>query len=514
MSADASSVPPLCIRADSTAFIGTGHLMRSLAVAEAWRALGGRVTFLTHCESPQLLSRILPAADGVRTISRPHPADEDLALVMTELHRIRLEQGSVPWLVLDGYHFDSAYQRAVRSAGYRVAVVDDMAHLPVYHADVLVNQNHRSEFLPYNTEPDTLWLMGSRYVLLRSEFLRWKDWNRLIPRVARRVLVTLGGSDRKQVLPRLVEALRRARSVDLEVVVLSGVYDEPLDSAHRGAGNSDVRLRYLGHVGDMAELMAHADIALSASGSTAWELAFMGLPGLFLVTADNQWVVARGIEHAGTGTVLGTVDNVDATRIADAVAGLAADERRRRDQSAAGRRLVDGHGGLRLAKVLLMLSGAEASSVEIRQAAPGDAVQLWRLANHPSVRQNAFHQGPIPLEQHLRWYDDKLSSGASAIWVMETQGVIVGQVRYDRSDSATAEVDIAVWPAFRGKGLGTRLLVSTWNRAMAALGVRSIRAVVLARNAPSARLFRKAGFSYLGVSRIQGRECHVFEKVG
>ena len=44
----------LLVRADADARMGTGHLMRCLALAQAWQADGGQVIFLSHCESDAL----------------------------------------------------------------------------------------------------------------------------------------------------------------------------------------------------------------------------------------------------------------------------------------------------------------------------------------------------------------------------------------------------------------------------------------------------------------------------
>jgi RimJ/RimL family protein N-acetyltransferase len=128
------------------------------------------------------------------------------------------------------------------------------------------------------------------------------------------------------------------------------------------------------------------------------------------------------------------------------------------------------------------------------------------------VRANSFSSDPIPQEQHLKWCLEKLSSDATRIWIMELDGAVIGQIRYDRTDPETAEIDFTVAPAYRGQGVGTSTLVLTCRSACDELGVTRLVGVVLESNVSSARAFQKAGFRQLAAGReVQGRRCSIFE---
>src|SRR4051812_29101308 len=107
----------LLIRADASVRMGSGHLMRCLALAQAWRARGGSVTFLSHCENTRLRSRIEAAGHDFLPLEIPHPDPLDLRTTLSVLDGSGIEapQAATDWLVLDGYHFDSSYQQAVRA---------------------------------------------------------------------------------------------------------------------------------------------------------------------------------------------------------------------------------------------------------------------------------------------------------------------------------------------------------------------------------------------------------------
>jgi UDP-2,4-diacetamido-2,4,6-trideoxy-beta-L-altropyranose hydrolase len=208
-----------------------------------------------------------------------------------------VQERSVDWILLDGYHFGARYQRKV-SGGPCLLVLDDYGHAEHYYADVVLNQNlyANEDFYP-NREPHTRLLLGARYVLLRREFLKWQGWRREIPEVARKVLVTLGGSDPDNVTFQVIQALQRVKVDGLEVVVAVGgnnPNDEAIQSAIQGS-RSPIRMEK--NVTNMPELMAWAEVAVSAAGSTSWELAFMGLPSMILILAENQERAARGTGH-------------------------------------------------------------------------------------------------------------------------------------------------------------------------------------------------------------------------
>src|SRR5262245_45864155 len=185
-------IPTLLIRADAGERLGNGHVMRCLVLGQCSRERGGQVAYLGRPGSPGLGRRLRAAGVDCSVLEGVHPRPGDLEATLARLASLRRRDVVLPWLILDGYHFDPDYQRAVRQAGWPVLVVDDAMDRSHYAATVLLNQNLNAERLPYRTDPDTLRLLGVRHVLLRSQFLPWKNWERPIRETARRVLVKIG----------------------------------------------------------------------------------------------------------------------------------------------------------------------------------------------------------------------------------------------------------------------------------------------------------------------------------
>jgi len=346
--------PRLIIRADADAAMGTGHVMRCLTLAEAWRSHAGPVSFVTRCGSAPLCSRIDQAGYERIDLAEGQGAADDAGVVDDVLAKY---PGAA--VVLDGYAFDGEYQRRIKARGNALLVIDDFRHAAHYCADLVLNQNLGAEKYAYRCEPYTRLLLGPRYVLLRSEFAVWRAWQRAIPDCGRRVLITLGGSDADNETLKAVRAVGALEGIEARVVV--GAANPHLDVLRETVHDLEPRVRVVADVSTMAELMAWADVAVSAGGTTCWELAFMGLPNVILVLADNQLGIARELDAGGVSRFLGWARDLDVEALSLGVARLLDDREAREEMSSRGRALVDGAGAGRVVEALL--SVAEGSGV-------------------------------------------------------------------------------------------------------------------------------------------------------
>jgi UDP-2,4-diacetamido-2,4,6-trideoxy-beta-L-altropyranose hydrolase len=339
----------LVVRADANSIIGTGHLMRCIALAQAWQERGGHVTFLSHCQSEALQRRVIKEGFEFVFVERPHPDPADLKQVLDRLQNFRNGSG-MPWLVLDGYHFDSDYQRSIREAGSRLVVIDDYNHLSNYHADILLNQSIGAELIPYICDLKTLKLFGPKYALLRTEFLTWKNRIQKQSEDPRRVIVTLGGADPDNITLKVLRALLQTRLNGFGIDVIVGPANpniKELEFEIQCARKASVPLTnsiQLLYSINLPEIMAMADVAISAGGSTCWELCFFGKPFLVLITAENQRGIARGLDKVGSAICLGWHQDVTINQIKTNLESLLNDTQGRRELSIKGRKIVDGQG--------------------------------------------------------------------------------------------------------------------------------------------------------------------------
>jgi UDP-2,4-diacetamido-2,4,6-trideoxy-beta-L-altropyranose hydrolase len=157
------------IRADANSVIGTGHVMRCLALAQAWQDAGGTVAFACTDMPDSLLQRLWTERCEVhRFESAPASSREanDLQETLRIANVVRPQ-----WLVLDGYDFGPNYQLALRDSRWRLLFIDDDWRHERYHADILLNQNVGATAALYaSRKVGARLLLGCQYALLRRDF--------------------------------------------------------------------------------------------------------------------------------------------------------------------------------------------------------------------------------------------------------------------------------------------------------------------------------------------------------
>lgn len=341
----------LLARADAGGRMASGHLVRTLALAQAWESLGGRAVLVARCASGDAPASV--AASGIELVDAPasHPAEADAGF-LASLIRSR----GASWVSCDGYHFDAGYTGRLRREGAKVLVLDDVATAPLYDADAILNQNIRAERLTYTCAGPTAMLLGPGFALLRPEFLGRAARDRSSSQAVR-VLVTMGGSDPDNQTARVLRALDAVEAPALEVTVIVGN-----TNPHRQALDQQVRalrrhaITLVDNPPDVAAHFERADLAVSGAGSTCYELCHLGVPMILLTLADNQRGIADGLQEADAAVHAGRADAPIDAEIIAAVRLLASDAGRRVRMALAGRRLVDGKGGERVARAMLEIA--------------------------------------------------------------------------------------------------------------------------------------------------------------
>ncbi len=489
----------LLIRADASTAIGTGHVMRCLALAQAWQDAGGRAVF-AMAQSTESIRACL-AREQCDVVDSIFPAD-DLQQTISAARERNCE-----WVVVDGYQFDADYQLGLKAAGLRVLFLDDYGHSRHYAADLVLNQNISAAPAPYsNRERETRLLLGTRYATLRREFNPWSNWERKLSVDCRRLLVMMGGSDQANVTAIVIEGLRQVAIDSPEVTVLVGGSNLHFPELQSLAASSGLTLQLLRDASNIGEIMAAADVAISAAGSTCWELCLLGLPALLIDVADNQSAVARALHERGCAIHIGN-QGISAETVAQELKWLAANPELRQSLTRRSRELVDGKGA---ARVISIMRGA--STVRLRTARETDRRLLWEWANDPEVRAASFSPDPISWETHTAWFDAKLhahsSGSSSAIFVAEDdEGVPLGQIRFDLWRDGDWEVAVALCANARGKGLASELIKSGLREILEENSSTRVHAFIKSTNVASLKAFERADFRSMGVDQVRGHSA-------
>jgi len=341
------------IRADASPTIGSGHVMRCLALAEKLRERGGEVRFIIRRRASGLSGLVESKGFGVERLEGGDEnwnASEDAALTAGVIEK----NGGTEWLVADRIGIDALWEKALRPVARRILSIDDLAYTP-RECDILVNQNYLpglvekyEKIVPFGASL----LLGPKYALLRDEFAEKRKQAGTRDGSIRRILISFGGGSNDEAVLKAVEAVLALDDKNLMVDVITGHADMKTDSLRKlVADNPRVTISH--GASNMAELTAKADLVIGAFGVSTWERMCLGAPSIIAAVAGIQEPIAQALSTDGYVVYLGRVESVSAETIANAVRELMASQERMSDISHKVLELVDGRGAERVAMAMI-----------------------------------------------------------------------------------------------------------------------------------------------------------------
>ena len=342
----------ILFRADANSNIGQGHVMRMLSLADAMMAFDNRCFFV--CALDTNAQVILERGYEVHTLSTDydHMPDEipELTKIIHELH--------CKIVIVDSYNADTHYLKALKKVR-PVVYMEDIASFtrPV---DVLVNYNINASEWEYENlykyEKQPIFIIGPEYAPLRKDFANLSE--RLLKEEVRKIAVTFGGADPMHLalgfLKTLLESKQEVASKDF--IFILGAMNPDIDEIKAlASGKENIKIQV--NVRSMKQLFMECDLAVSAAGSTQYEICACQVPCVNFSMADNQVpggeeFGARGIfSYAGDARTTEDFFNV----IIDKLQSLSDDYERRVRMVMMQHHFVDGNGAKRLAEKILEL---------------------------------------------------------------------------------------------------------------------------------------------------------------
>ena len=492
-------------RVDASSEMGTGHVMRCLALAQVLQQRGDRVIFICRTLPGSLLDVI--EGRGHETVALPAPSAEVAPDELAHASWLGVDwtrdadetstaiadlTGTADWLVVDHYALDARWEGLLRSRCAQILVIDDLADRP-HDCDLLLDQNlHADAQARYmgRVAPDCRLLCGPRYVLLRNEFVTARRMIRPRDGAVSRVMVFFGGGDRDNFTGLLIDQLDGWLPSNIQIDVVVGAANPRADLLRKMCAQ---RPQFMLHeqVEDMAALLNVTDLAIGAAGGSVWERCCLGVPSIIVSVAANQDAGLRQLGETGVAFVVepqARDPEASALAIADALKFALASPLALRHQSRLAAELIDGQG---VARVVRRMWKAD---LHCRRAdtADRDSILAWR--NHPAIRRVSRNSVEIDARQHEAWLQAVIANPSVELLICQSREQAVGVLRYDIHGEA-AEVSIYLVPERLGSGLGRDVLAAgeAWLRAERP-EVGRIWADVLAGNHGSMQMFRNAGF--------------------
>lgn len=331
----------ILIRADANTTIATGHVMRCLSIADAIKALGGECIFVTADSFPDSFIE----SRGFSHIC----LNSDYRDMDSELDAMRgiVAEYKPNAVLVDSYFVSEKYLKGLREF-VKVAYIDDVNAF-AYPVDVLINYSVYGEKVDYKLSESCVKLLGTSYAPVRRQF----GGTDVVPyyRRDKRILITAGGVDFEGMIKAVLQKLLEdSRFSDYDFVVMVG-------KTYADRSILDIRNQravVYQNVSDVASLMKQSMFAVSAGGSTLYELCALRTPTVTFAVADNQLGNVREFDARGLFRYAGDV-RVDKDKTVNTIADLLWEMADREDESLeeAMKACVDGCGAERIAKYLM-----------------------------------------------------------------------------------------------------------------------------------------------------------------
>ena len=328
------------IRVDANNIIATGHLFRCISIAEVLRELGEDVTF------------VMADNNGVSLLEGRFPyiiLDTDWRDMNSELAILRdiLEQENAKKLIIDSYQVTEKYLSDLKK--YVKTIYIDDVNAFYYDVDELICYANYYRNNKYEERySKTKLLLGCNYVPLRKEFRNVPD--KVIKSDIDELLIMSGGTDSYNFIGNILENIDSSQYK--RVNAICGRYNANYDVLYKKYKGTNVNI--VRSTDNIIDYMLNADIAISASGVTLYELCACGTPTLSYVMADNQIDNAIQFDKDGIISYMGDIRKGNV--INNIINNLKTyDMKNRQIQSLRMKKYVDKNGALNIAEEVIML---------------------------------------------------------------------------------------------------------------------------------------------------------------
>ncbi len=346
------SIRKVYLRFDADNITGAGHLVRCQSLGRAAETAGCQVHWISKHLSPELAASLSAKTGSLLKIDSRLSWREEIAWLD---EHVSFEDATIVLDVTTPYalnHIKDFTEFLDRlNDRCRVVLIDGIGE------DALlgrISERPHIAVVPYvgaaipegDTANDCRWLLGPRYFVLQPEYLDAESTTDDISKEARRVLITFGGTDPRGTTLMALDAVAGVQAPGLEIhTVIGPGFSDALKRAIREKSKALGQECILEEAPDtLAGLISWCDVAISASGSTKYELAALGTPSIQISLNNTHAAVGEPFAATGATMHLGVVSDITARELCEALEKLLESLTIRERMRAACRQLVDGRG--------------------------------------------------------------------------------------------------------------------------------------------------------------------------
>lgn len=309
--------------------IGYGHLYRSIALAHSFLERGHCVHFYTNKESNSIIRSQLIDVKINNEVVYNNGVFDPADIVIFDVHKDSFQR-----YVLLIRHLENKITVTIIDHVFREAA------LPSNYVFEIGFQKYKSqEIRRQKGNTLTKYYSGLDYLIFRKEFE-----NVILPPVrkdARNILVTMGGSDPREITEKVAESFElSSNKYNITYVLGDGVSESRIESLKRLHSNTVHQVTYLQGIVNMASVMVKQDCAIINGGNTRFELALIGVPYISVSINEEQANISYSLQNAGIGYNLGVIDQLSTKKMSNEITDFMLDFDLRASMSLVMRSLI------------------------------------------------------------------------------------------------------------------------------------------------------------------------------
>lgn len=275
----------ILFRVDSSATIGTGHIMRCLALAKEFEK--NSVIFATQDLQGNINYKIKEAGYEIKLLKNNS---------LGELHKL-IKQLSINLIIIDSYNISYKFEQRLKKRNPQrvLMVLDDL--YKQHHCDILLNHNiyaKKSRYkglVPKNCDIKC----GAKYTLLREEFKKAK--NLVVDRSQTSIFVAMGGNDHSNLTQKILQSIQELKKNILINVVTTKANQHLVSLKEYCEDKENIKL----HIDskEIAFLIKQSSLAIITPSVIANEVYYLDVDMIAIQTAKNQKLMYRFLKQNG-----------------------------------------------------------------------------------------------------------------------------------------------------------------------------------------------------------------------
>ncbi len=481
----------IVFRLDATKNIGAGHLSRCKNLADFLLKRGAKISFIARDMDKnfkRLLTKnfkinFLPNNDKFKKIEKNNDKlwPNDLQKIDASETKKILKK-NIDWVIVDHYGLNTKWEKEIKKKTKKIMVISDFLNRKHY-CDLFIFQNEtdkREKYFKKNFPKKCKFLIGSEYALINKNLILLRNKIKKKNGDVKKILINFGSVNPSNLLYKILVAFKHRKLKKYNLTVLGT--SSNIDFKKKG-------IKFFGYKKNFVSKLNKFDFCIGSGGVANLERMCIGLPSLVFPISSNQIQIVKILEKRKISLVIKNKD-VKISYLRNKIISILKNKDLIKNLRINSYNSVDGYGIMRVVEALYPM---KISKLNLRKSKFRDSITYYKWVNDEKVIKSSFKNKRIKFEEHLNWFQKKIKSKKTKMFILESGNLPVGQIRFDLQKNKTAMIDYSLDSIVRNRGWGKKL-VNLGIKKIYKEGVKKITAEVRPENIKSITIFKKLGF--------------------